>query len=77
MLITVIYKVSGTFNETLTLSSLAYVSSENSLFLFLDKSQVQKSVDVITCSFYPVKTKNSEASIVGTLLLPLSSVIFL
>ena len=55
MLSTIFYKRSGTFNETLTLSSLAYIFSKNSWFLFLDKSQVQKSVDVITCFFCTVK----------------------
>ena len=51
------YYFLGTFNETfLTLSSLACnIFSKNSWFLFLDKFQVQKSVDVITCFFCNVK----------------------
>ena len=53
MLSTIFYKVSGRFNVTLTLSLLAYFFSKNSLFLFLNKSQVQKSVDVFTCFFFP------------------------
>ena len=55
LLSTIFYKRSGTFNETLTLSSLAYIFSKNSWFLFLDKSQVQKNVDVITCFSCTVK----------------------
>ena len=60
-----------TFNETfVTLSSLTCnIFSKNSWFLFLEKSQVQKTVDVITCFFCTVKkNKDSEASrlIVGT-----------
>ena len=57
LLSTIFYKMPGTFNETfLTLSSLACnIFSKNSWFLFLDKSQVQKSVDVITCFFCTVK----------------------
>ena len=64
------YKKSGTFNETfLTWSSLTCnIFSKKSWFLFSDKPQVQKSVDVITCFFCTVKNKNSEAArlIVGT-----------
>ena len=51
LLSTIFYKSSSTFNETfLTSSLLAYniFSKKNSCFLFLDKSQVRKSVDVIT-----------------------------
>ena len=49
---TIFYKKSGTFIETLNLSLLACNNfPKNSWFLFLDKSQVQKSVDVITCFF--------------------------
>ena len=53
LLRTIFYKMSGTFNETyLTLSSLARISfSKSSGFLFIDKSQVEKSVDVISCLF--------------------------
>ena len=57
MLSTIFYKVSGRFNVTLTLSLLAYFFSKNSLFLFLNKSQVQKSVDVFTCFFFTVKKR--------------------
>ena len=59
LLTTIFYKSSGTFNETWTLILLAYnIFSKNSWFLFLDKSQVQKSVDVITCfSFTVIKQK--------------------
>ena len=51
------YKRSVTFNETfLTLSSLACnIFTKDSCFLLLDISQVQKSVDVITCFFCTVK----------------------
>ena len=54
------YYFLGTFNETfLTLSSLACnIFSKNSWFLFLDKFQVQKIVDVITCFFCTVKKQN-------------------
>ena len=80
LLSTIFYKKSGTFNETfLTWSSLTCnIFSKKSWFLFSDKSQVQKSGDVITCFFCAVKNKNSEAArlIVGTPS-PLSSVIFL
>ena len=64
LLSTIFYKRSGTFNETfLTLSSLPF-SQKNSWFLFLDKSQVQKSVGVITwfpCSLNKQKFKNIQA----------------
>ena len=55
LLSTIFYKVSGILNETLTLTSLAYIFSKNSLFLFLDKSQIQKSANVITCFFCTVR----------------------
>ena len=58
LLSTIFYKRSGTFNETfLTLSSVAYniFSKKNSWFLFLNKSEVQKSVQVITCFSYTVR----------------------
>ena len=47
------YYFLGTFNEIfLTFSSLACnIFSKNSWFLFLDKLQVQKNVNVITCFF--------------------------
>ena len=54
---TIFYQGSGTFNETFViLSSLAYnIFSKNSWFPFLGKSQVQKSVNIITCFFCTVK----------------------
>ena len=55
ILSTIFYKVSGILNETLTLTSLVYIFSKNSLFLFLDKSQIHKSVNVITCFFCTVR----------------------
>ena len=57
LLSTIFYQGSGTFNETfLILSSLAYdIFSKNSWFPFLGKSQVQKSVNIITCFFCTVK----------------------
>ena len=70
LLCTIFYKSSGTFNETfLTLSLLAHIfSKKTSWFLFLNKSQVQKSVDGITCFSALSKNENSKASrlIVGT-----------
>ena len=59
LLTTIFYKSSGTFNETWTLILLAYnIFSKNSWFLFLDKSQVQKNVDFITCFSCTVKKQN-------------------
>ena len=54
--------MSGTFNETfLTLSSLARISfSKSSRILFVDKSQVEKSVDVISCLFCTAKKKKKK-----------------
>ena len=80
LLSTIFYKKSGTFNETfLTWSSLTCnIFSKKSWFLFSDKSQVQKSGDVITCFFCAVKNKNSEAArLIVETPSPLSSVIFL
>ena len=57
----IFYKRLDTFNETfLTLSFLAYnIFSKNPRwFLFLDKSPVQKSVDIITCFSCTVKKTN-------------------
>ena len=59
LLTTIFYKSSGTFNETWTLILLAYnIFSKNSWFLFLDKSQVQNSVDFTTCFSCTVKEQN-------------------
>ena len=70
LLSTIFYRKSGTFNKTfLTQSSLTCnIFSKRSWFLFSDKSQVQKSGNLITCFFCNVKNKNSEAArlIVGT-----------
>ena len=56
MLNTIFYKGSGIFNETLlTLSPLAYNIFPKNWFLFLDKSQLQKIVNFITCFFGTVK----------------------
>ena len=80
LLSTIFYKKSGTFNETfLNWSSLTCnIFSKKSWFLFSDKSQVQKSGDIITCFFCTVKNKNSDTArlIIGTPS-PFSSVIFL
>ena len=61
---TILYKRSGTFNETfLTWSSLTCnIFSIKSWFLFSDNSHAQKSGDVITCFFCTVKNKTSEAA---------------
>ena len=57
VLSTIFYGNPGIFNETfLTWRSLACnIFSKQSWFLFLDKSQVQKSGDVISCFFGTVK----------------------
>ena len=72
LLSTIFYKKSGTFNENfLTLSSLACnISWKNSWFLFLDKSQVQKSVDVITCFSCTVKKQKFKSIRVHSLTAP-------
>ena len=51
LLSTIFYERSGTFNEILSWSSLAWNIFSKIWFLFSDKSQVQKSGDVITCFF--------------------------
>ena len=76
LLTTIFYKSSGTFNETWTLILLAYnIFSKNSWFLFLDKSQVQKNVDFITCFSCTVKKQNFK-SIQAHSWTPLSNVNF-
>ena len=59
LLSTIFYERSGTFNEILSWSSLAWNIFSKIWFLFSDKSQVQKSGDVITCF---LKNKTSEGS---------------
>ena len=56
LLSTIFYKILGSFNETLTGSSLACnIFSRKSWFLVLDKSQAQIGGDVITWFFSTVR----------------------
>ena len=64
LLSTIFYKKSATFNETLLtwIFWTCNILSRKIWFLFIDKSQVQRSEDVITCLFFPVKKQKFSGS---------------